>query len=254
MAAGGIAAGALAVLIGLYAAGVLRFGAMGPRGDLRAPATPVASALTDVAKPPSAPVQAPAVNITMPDAVRKWLEHLERIEKKKNELHQRQADEAVAMIPAIKGGGLDLDTLKQILDPDSGMPDPRNKVDEMLRSMAAPWRDLRMEFLETGPPMPAECAPLAKRFEEGLTAVPDEMDAIRKLLTGFDPASESVRSDAADSQAKLRGIDKTHKGAVDNEFLAADSLLSQICDKYRTRKWFGIDGGTLRGSPFLGGL
>ncbi|MFY9235038.1 MAG: hypothetical protein WAO58_11335 [Fimbriimonadaceae bacterium] len=249
-----IAAAIAGVILGLTAAGLLRFGSFVPRGEIRAPAEPSGTAIAKADKPSDAPIRAPAQGPNMPAAVRAWLEHLERMEIKKNKLHEAQANELKALASSMSAGGLTPEGVDTILDPGSGMPDPRNIVDEMIQGIGPPWEALRREFLTTGPPMPAECAPIAKRFEDGLTQVVSKVEQIRDLMNAFNPSSGTATADAGKSQGELGAVKKDHKTVVDNAFKAADGLVGQICAKYNTPKWFEIDEGALGGGGFMRGF
>lgn len=241
---------AIGVVMGLGAAGVLQLGALVPRTEVQAAGESTPAPIAMAGRPEDVPVREAAR--VMPSDVRAWLEHLERMEKKKNELHERQANEARALASSLTGGGLNLQDVDSILDPGAGMPDPRNIVDELIDKIAPPWVDLRKEFLETGPPMPLECKPIATQFETGISQMVSKVEQIRDIMNAFDPASVSATSEAGEKQTELGAMKRDHKQVVDNAFKATDDLLAQICRKYQARKWFDIDQGVLGGSPLAG--
>jgi uncharacterized protein (UPF0335 family) len=248
---GAILAAVLAVFLALLATGVLRFGAALPQTAIRAPAEAPDGSLRVAAKPDEPVLKAGDKQITMPPEVRAWLEHLERMERKKNRIHEDMTNEAKIMERMLSGSsGIDSVDVGTILDPEKGMPDPRMNVSEMFQEMAQPWRDLRREFLNTGPPMPAECRPLANAFAGGLAAIPEQIESLESVMSGFDPANPEVRAEAKSATDSARKVGREHKRPVDAEFAEADVLLANICRKYSTEKWFDINTGTLRGSPF----
>ena len=100
----------------------------------------------------------------MPADVRAWLEHLERIERKKNELHGKAVDEVLLTTSILQGaGGLgSIEDVDTITNPDAGMVDRRGDVTDMTARLTKPFSDLKEEFLTTGPPCPRECGPIPK--------------------------------------------------------------------------------------------
>lgn len=246
-----ICASLIAVFAGLFASGVLRFTSPPPGPAVRSRALVADSGLRAPARLPEATVRAPAEQTQMPPDVRAWLEHLARIEKKKNALHEDMANEAKIMEKMLSGlGGIENLDVATILDPQAGMPDPRQNVAKMFREMAQPWRDLRAEFVNTGPPVPAECKPLANAFESGLAAIPEQIELLEQTLGGFDPAEPEVRKAAKGATDSARKVGKENKRSIDASFASADVLLGSIFRKYDTPKWFDIQTGTLSGSAF----
>src|SRR5688572_13383469 len=82
----------IAVFGGLWASGLLSFGNTPPETVLRVPAKEQSVGLARRGEQ-----QEPSIaraGVRMPDDVRAWLEHLERIEKKKNDLHAEQLSDA----------------------------------------------------------------------------------------------------------------------------------------------------------------
>ena len=244
----GAVAALVAVLGGLMASGLLRFGSGPSEAVLRVPAKPPPSVL---AKRDDAPEPGLAkTGIKMPDDVRAWLEHLERIEKKKNELHAEQLSDASVTKMMLEGAsGLTVEDVGTFSDPDASVPDPRASIEKTIKGMAEPWRDLEKEFMTTGPRIPSECQPLASAYDRALTDIPSWIDEISGMMMGFDPTAPNPQANVKDARAKGRDIKGQHKLSVDASLANSDRMLADICRKYETAKWFDINTGTLAGSP-----
>lgn len=241
----GITAAALALaVIGLSAAGVLRFGA--PKVEPSLPA---------YAQKPKPSLQLPREpGVSMPNDIRAWLEHLERIEKARVRLSKDQIRNLM-----IDKSELDAtayaDVLKSFLGEGytSGETPPeydsKNRASEIVDSIRPDWKALAEEF-ETVPP-PEECREIAGKYSQVLretgAASKDVNDIMERL--GGDP-HEAIK--------KLKDLLKSHETRIDKPAIEVDHAVEDICDKYDTRKWFDIagdigNGGSLM-SPNLPGL
>lgn len=185
----------------------------------------------------------------MPDDVRAWLEHLERIEKAKQELQQDQLDDLRIAMGSIQQRVLGIAT-EGLLDPDA--PDaPAAGVESFLpvTKMTEDWIRLRQRFNEEGPPVPAECKDLRDLYDGVLMQVPGTLKDIDEIAGNlFDPEKKDKIRD-------LREISKRHTDVIDKPLRRSDRVLGEICDRYDTRKWFDIkvdSGGGVFG--LLGGL
>lgn len=240
---GALAAGLLAAILAL--SGVLGLGADKPapilaaRGSREAP--PLLEKKAD-APPPL--LSNTTERVEMPADVRAWLEHLERIEKEKVQIHEDQAIEMMGMMGSIQQRVLG--EIGDLADPDSDSV-PQTKADEILpiEDLKKPWVELRKKFNE-GPPVPAECRALRDRYDNALMQVPGAMADIVDIAGNlFDPEKgPRIR--------ELRDLQRKHKQYIDEPMRQADGDLAQICAKYDTRKWFSISpdvslGGALGG-------
>jgi len=239
---GVVAVGAL--LAGLQAFGIL--GLSGPKkGDpvLARDQSPAASVLQ---RPGSSPAPVlPRDQVSMPADVRAWLEHLERIEKAKQELQQEQADELMISMRSIDSlvSGFGLDGL--LNEETTGDPEAGIESFMPIEKMMGQWKDLRKRFNEEGPPVPEECRALRDHYDGVLMQVPGIMKDIGAIAGNvFDPAKSQKVKD-------LREVQREHRQYIDEPLRASDRLLGEICDRYDTRKWFEIkvDGGGLMGLP-----
>jgi hypothetical protein len=245
----GVVAAVLAAFAGLSASGLLRFGEMPAQGNLQAPGAQEDSGLTRRADEPDQTLAATDTKITMPADVRAWLEHLERIEKKKNAIHIDQSDNAKLSARMLEGaGGLtSVEDVNTFTDPDASVPDLRVDVTKMFDEMKEPWLALRKEFLN-GPRVPAECTALAQSYESGLVSIPGSIDELTAILKSFNPTDTNARKEADSARSSARNVGQTHRANVDRSFIKADDQLEAICRKYETKKWFDIHSGTLGGS------
>lgn len=89
----GAVLGALALYIGLSLSGLL------------ARAGPESEPITAKTAEPQAVAAAPIERIKMPDDVRAWLEHLERIERRRMELTRIQLADLMVKMASISAGG-----------------------------------------------------------------------------------------------------------------------------------------------------
>jgi hypothetical protein len=216
-------------LIGLSAAGVLQFGAKAPEPSL-----------TAFGNRPKPSLQAPRdPGKEMPDDIRAWLEHLERIEKMRVQLAKDQI--RMLMIDASEFQATAYaDTLKSLLGEDPTGPgdippeyDSKKKAEKIVESVRPDWKALAEEF-EAMPP-PAECQEMAAKYSQVLretgATTGDIIDAMNN--GGSDP---SVVID------KLQALIKSHREHIDKPAIEVDLAVEDLCDKYDTRKWFAIAG------------
>lgn len=230
--------GALAVLAlfgGLFASGALRFGAkQEPMAVLPATgkAPPPALAATGKAPPPQLQVQ--GKKVYMPDDVRAWLEHLERIEKRRMDMSHEQVAKAMEMLVALQAGGT-MEMLNGLLEEASGgeevkTPGPVKETMGAAQSIRDKWRQLTTDF--NSMPPPAECVPTRNEYDVTLR----ETGAMIGDIIGAVEGSTENRDAALAALMKMRG----KSTGIDKSAVKTDDLVQGICDKYETRKWFKI--------------
>lgn len=238
-----------ALLVGLRAAGVLRFGATSP-DDRNLQATgqqPDLNSLEASGSNPQSVLQSrgsgstptlESSQATMPGPVRNWLNHLERMEMKKRTLAKDQESEVTDMIGDLKGaGGLTVDDVQALSDPDSNTLPMIDKVASIMRRLQPAWEGLRREFNSVPPPQ--ECRAIAEAFDQGLADIPAKMRDLDALVSGV---SGGVDQDTAKGAREgARELARGHRQTIDEPFAQTDRLVGQVCDKYQTRKWFSID-------------
>ncbi len=232
---GALLVGALA---GVFGARLLARTASVPGGETlavreRGPA-PV---LQRTAAVPALPPTLDRTRKTMPADVRAWLEHLERIERKRGELSRQGVAKILVMSSAIQGGGAELQALKGFADAasDPDAPDPKSPaqgVGETAEEMQAAWAALQREYDAAAPP--AACRPLANGYRNALR----ETGAMIGDLTA---AIAGASADPQAAVAKLEGM-KGSSARIDGYGKASDAELGRICDEYETRKWFSVAG------------
>lgn len=231
---------AIGTLVGLTAAGVLGFG--GKRAEVPAlqaqgsgPNQPILQAPGNTA-PPVLPKE--TVRRVMPDDVRAWLEHLERIERMRVSTAQSQMASAAAMLTALRLGGT-LDQLQGFLDAANDpfdTPTPTRapataEAEETFRKFQSTWNDLIRQF-EQFPP-PPQCVPTRNAYDRVLretgTMILDIVSAIK--------LSDSDRQGALQALMGMQGQSARRIGEPARQ---ADDLVAELCAYYETRKWFNI--------------
>lgn len=230
--------GALAVLAlfgGLFASGALRFGArQEPTAVLQTTgkAAPPALAVTGKAPPPQ--LQAQGKKIYMPDDVRAWLEHLERIEKRRMDMSHEQVAKAMEMLVALQAGGT-MEMLNGLLEEAAGgeevkTPGPVKETMGAAQSIRDKWQRLTADFNSVQPP--AECVPVRNEYDVTLR----ETGAMIGDIIGAVEGATDNRESALASLMKMRG----KSSGIDKSAIKTDDLVQGICDKYETRKWFKV--------------
>jgi hypothetical protein len=247
-----------ALVFGLGAAGILRLrGSDKPGPVLARGQEPTQSVLTERGpddNPSILPKQAdqPAATLTkpgpvrMPDDVRAWLEHLEKIERAKQALSQDEQDDLMISMRSIDQMVTKAAT-DGLLDPDSSA-DPEAGVNDFLpiKKMTADWKELRRQFNQDGPPVPDECKDLHDQYDSALMQVPGVLKDINDI------AGNLFDEDKKPKIKGLREVQRTHQDYIDKPLHRSDRLLGDICDHYQTRKWFDIkvdNAGGLMGIP-----
>lgn len=188
----------------------------------------------------------------MPDDVRAWLEHLERIEKKRVALAQKQLAQVLVMGTQIKGAGI-ADVLGGMLNDEGGevqKPPELEKAEATVADVRKPWAELADEFATVPPP--SGCQEVAGNYDQTLRETGATIGDIQDVLT-------NAMGDPQGAIEKLQGIRGSHMGAIDSAAGKADEGVQKICDAYDTRKWFSIQrdvgtGGPTLTTPNLGGL
>lgn len=255
----------LAVFFGLRAAGVLKVGGSNPKlealqangrndrlGILQSDATnpsvqtlqaqgsdPNLNTLKAQGSDPQTPLftsqgsAGPAVmektaeKVAMPDDIRKWLEHLERIEKRKNELSMKQVADMMVLMQKMKVMGGDLGSLLN----DEDTPPPTEQAQSSFNDLKPEWSKLIADF-QSYPP-PAECKPIADDYYRALSEVPGMMSDIADILT-------NAASDPSTALQKAYKLQNTSATVIDKYFGQTDTEVGDICRKYETSKWFSI--------------
>ena len=244
--------GALAVgaLVGIGGMRLLDASRRTPGPVLAANAPLPAPVLARTAPAPPPIFDAKASSKAMPADVRAWLEHLERIERKRiNIITQANAQVLSKAATANASGGADLETLKQFVeatDDPMNAPDPKGPVapvSEMMKGMSRDGQSLQTEYDSMTPP--DECRNLGNIYRNTLretVAMIDTVSSAVEMVNGPSP----TEADQQAALAKVMSIGEAHK-AIDQYGGESDTELGRICSTYETRKWFSISkdiGGT----------
>lgn len=248
-----IAIGATLALIalalwGATAAGWLRFGAKAPDSQaLRIEASPTGGALQLPAKATGQP-SLDKTAATMPDDVRRYLEFLERIEKKKVDISNKMIAQLQIFATKLQtfGGAEGLLNHDEDMGGDGKRPD--TETQGAISGVKGEWTNLVDEFKSYPPP--AECQPLADNYYRALSEIPGMAGDIMDLFN-------MIATDPAGALQKAKGMQNTSANQIDRYFKASDGQLGDICSKYNTAKWFSIRedvGGGSLAMPGLGGL
>ncbi len=174
--------------------------------------------------------------VVMPADIRAWLEHLERIERKRVDLAGRQMSQSLVLMAQMQGGGLAEFAKGLLADDPATAPDPPTPRDTM-KDEAAPmkqaWTDLNREFNAVAPP--TECVPIRSEYDQALG---ETAAMIGDLIDVISNANENPAG-AIDQLRKVQGTSKDH---IDAAAKRTDALVQKICDKYETKKWFDVTG------------
>lgn len=252
----------LAIFFGLKAAGILKVGGTAPKlASLKAEGdapnqklleatgqTPDQKILKAEGETPNTPLltaegsTGPSTlqktEITMPDDIRKWLEHLERIERRKNDLSLEQLGQMTVLMERMKVLGPSLGALG---DDDTGDTPPAEEARGKFNDLKPEWNKLIADFRAYPPP--AECKPIADNFYRAINEIPGMTSDIADILS-------SAASDPSSALAKAYKLQNTSGNVIDRYLGETDRGVADICEKYHTRKWFQIKtdvGGGLMG-------
>ena len=181
----------------------------------------------------------------MPPEILRWLEHLERIERKRSRLAQEGLSSFMVLAQSAQFG-TDMKGLTDLAsgDPDANMPESAaDKVNNSSADTKAQWISLRREF-DSVPP-PAECQTIADSYTHAV----DETGA---MITDVMDALDTSKQDPQKALQSLYGM-KNQSTAIDQYGNETDRKVGDICDKYDTRKWFSISS-DFGNSSILGSL
>ncbi|MEO7453216.1 MAG: hypothetical protein ABIV13_00455 [Fimbriimonadales bacterium] len=218
-----IAIGAgLAVIGALFATGVIRLGGRTGDDGLRVPAGTADAGLRKEAgnRGPNLQVQAatdpPTVSETgigMPDDVRKWLEHLKRIDKIREAYNTTYAMSLIGKVGSLRPG--------TFMEEDSAA------IDEAQRKAAAGgltadvdafFAKLTTDFQAVPPPI--ECGPIAAQYASVLLETRGMLGQVDQAITNLDIHA-------------LESLQGTTFARLDTRAQEANTLIGGICEKYQ---------------------
>lgn len=221
----------LAIFFGLKASGYLQFGAKTPQqGLLKAEGSANGPALlkAEGSQPPPL-LNKTAERIEMPADIRRWLEHLEQIEKRKNDLSLKQLSQMAVLMQQMKVLGGDMGLLNG--EDEGGDTGPSQTAKVSFDAMRPEWNQLIADFRNYPPP--DECRPIADDYYRAVSEIPGMNSDLAGILEG-------AVSDPAVALEKAMKIQNTSASVIDKFLGTTDSKVGDICRKYDTRKWFDI--------------
>jgi len=236
----------VALVFGLKAAGILQFGARIPDGrTLSAQGSGPVDTLGLRGTPPPTSLQQPHQNGPgMPDDVRRYLHHVERIEKAKNELESRM----IAELQIFKTKLGTFEGAEGLLNHDQDLGGDGKRVDQETHDtfgdVKGRWEKIVTDFKSVDPP--PQCVQLRDNYYRALSEVPGLAGDVADIMN-------LVQTDPASALQKAQGMQNKSSEFIDKYFGKADDDLGQICSIYNTSKWFDIKKDVGGGSLSLGG-
>ncbi|MBX3097489.1 MAG: hypothetical protein KF812_11550 [Fimbriimonadaceae bacterium] len=170
----------------------------------------------------------------MPDEVRLWLLHLERIERRRITMSSQQIGEAVVKMTMLQGAGGTQQVIQGLLGGDADVldtPPPTESVSEDTSSQKAAWDQLSTDY-ESLPP-PAECVPLANSYRQTLNQTRAMMNEVLGALA-------KSATDPQGALSVLYGMQGQSASRIDAAASQSNTTLGQVCAKYNERPWFTI--------------
>jgi hypothetical protein len=171
----------------------------------------------------------------MPDNVRQWLEHLQRIEQTRIALAAAQIQESVKTLTGLKA-----DDMTHAMDDEDNTDRAAEEKKQNARaqrvggdmaSMQTAWRTLLATFDSVQ--APAECVGIKSNYDSviGQTGVMI-MDIVGQIKAASNDPGAAVQA--------LTAMQGTSSGKIDVPARAADQGVNSVCKRYDTVKWFDI--------------
>lgn len=182
-------------------------------------------------------IQPPPPRTKMPADIEAWLQHLQRIEQRRQRLTMRQLGEMTAAMASFQLSGIESLLEEVTTDPmgeTEGNTQPAERAHSTLEQVRADWRTLIHDFGAVPPP--EECIDIRHQYDAALGEtsgmIADLTEVLDQAAGGGDPQT------LVGQLSLMKGASKSIDKAGD----ATDALVQEICDKYETRKWFDIAG------------
>ncbi len=150
----------------------------------------------------------------MPEEIRAWLDHLKRIDRKREQLNTDLASEATAMIGTLQPGVYAETEAGQAAADDAKR---RTTAETFIENVDKRFQDLTAEFQKVPPP--EECRRIAAQYTEALLGTRELTLALLEALQ-----ARSIQQAAALESKSFSRIDQP----VDN----ANKLIDALCQKY----------------------
>lgn len=172
----------------------------------------------------------------MPDNVRRWLEHLQKIEQARVALAANQLTDGVRTLATLRAGDLnhamDEDGTDQAAE--KRQHDERaQKVGGDMGTMRQAWQTLLSAFDSV--PAPAECVGIKANYDQ---VIGQTGTMILEIVAQIKSAS----NDPQGALAALTAMQGTSKSKIDVPARAADEGVGNVCKRYDVVKWFDIQG------------
>lgn len=174
---------------------------------------------------PGAVVQKPDASQPFPADIDDYLKFLKRIEQKKQALIRTQTGDALVMMTQAKG-------LNGTIE-EKDYNDAFKNMNATMQKNSQDWNALTQEFNNRRPP--AACVDLRNKFL-------DQLGKIQAAIFAVNDALAHVQTDPSSVLHALTQMQGKTSADVDASIEAADSALSDVCDKYRLKKDFSIRG------------
>lgn len=234
-----------AIIFGLKAAGILQFGSRPAGHGLEAQGAPPDDGLgmRGVAPPASLPQGHSTTG--MPDDVRRYLEHVQRIEKRKVDLSLQMISELEIFKNKLGtfGGAEGLMNHDEDLGGDGKRPDTETR--NTFTDFRSRWDDIVSDFKTMDPP--PQCVSLRDDYYRALSEIPGMAGDLFDVLN-------MVETDPQGALQKAQGMQSKSGNAIDKYFGQSDDDVGQICSHYNTSKWFDIKKDVGGGGLSMGGL
>jgi hypothetical protein len=210
------------ILLVLTATGVLKLGGGSGNDRLRVSGSSAPPGTQDIAAIPPQSLSVtgkngePAVAMTdqrMPEDVRRWLEHLKRVDRMRESANSDLVADMVKTMVAVKPA-----TMTDEEDVAAAEARRKDTADHAIKDVDQIFSRLTQEFQKLPPP--EECRPIADRYSQLLLGT-------RLML------SEILAAMQAGDIRALESKKGTSYGRIDNQAEEANGLIDGLCKKYK---------------------
>jgi hypothetical protein len=173
----------------------------------------------------------------MPDDVRRWLEHLQRIEETRIGLAAAQLQDAVKTLVSLQAGDMN-----HAMDEDGNdskeaetkkQNDRAQHVGGDMAGMQQAWRTLLTAFDSV--PAPAECVAIKGNYDRVIGQTGSMiLDIVAQLKASSRDPQAAVSA--------LTAMQGKSKSLIDVPARASDQGVATVCKRYDVVKWFDIQG------------
>ena len=150
----------------------------------------------------------------MPDDIRRWLEHLKRVDEKRESLNIELTGELMGLVATLRPGTFSEEDAGEASEDDSRR---RNTAGEAISNVDAIFSDLITEF-QSFPP-PPQCRTIAVQYNSALFGTREISIELMEALSNLD------------LQAAQALVGKSYS-KVDSHVATANRLVDGLCSKY----------------------